>query len=273
MVRSRFSDVSILETKENIGYGRANNRALLRAPGRYYLILNSDTTLFPGALDLLIKHMDAHTDLGAAGAALLEPDGAPQTDWAVGELTLASVLWEQTFLAKIFPKSQLFGDYFRAFWPRLQNAVIPQACGACLIVRADLFNQVGGFDPLIFMYAEDTDLCKRIRNMGFEIGYIADAKVTHHHGKSSEGELRSQMIFEHNRSRIYYFAKHDGALSAFLARSIMVCGAALRGIIWWGASIFKSSGRGAARKKSAVFFRVAADTAKTTIEMAVDNEK
>jgi len=231
MVRAKYPQVELIELGANSGYGRANNAALLNSPGRYYLVLNSDTLVHDGAIDALIEAMDASPTLGAAGGALINPDGSMQTNWAVGDLTLASVLWEQTYLAKIFPRSKLFGDYFRSTWPRDCDTTIPQACGACLIARADTFNQLGGFDPAIFMYAEDTDLCRRIRDVGLEVGYISGARFTHLHGQSSTGELRPRMIVEHNRSRIYYFRKHAGPVAAAASRAIMVAGAILRAAI------------------------------------------
>jgi GT2 family glycosyltransferase len=231
MVREKYPQVQVVELNANSGYGRANNFGLLNTPGRYYLVLNSDTLIQDGAIDALVGAMDANSALGAAGGALLNPDGSPQTNWAAGDLTLASVFYEQTYLAKIFPRSKLFGDYFRTGWARDRDAVIPQACGACLIVRSDVFNQLGGFDPAIFMYAEDTDLCRRIRDRGLEVGFIAGARFTHLHGQSSAGELRPRMVVEHNRSRIYYFAKHVGPIAACAGRALMVAGALLRALL------------------------------------------
>ena len=150
------------------GYGRANNQALLGRPGRYYFILNSDLELCPASLAAMIAYMDSHPGVGAAGGALLNRDGTPQTTWAAGELSVASVLWEQTFLARVFPKSRLFGAYFATWWAHDDTRPVPQACGAFLCVRADAFNALGGFDPNIFMYCEDTDLCKRLRDTELE---------------------------------------------------------------------------------------------------------
>ncbi len=264
MVRETHPEVEIVETKANLGYGRANNAALLNSPGRYYLILNSDTLIHDGAIDALVDYMDLHFEVGAAGGALLNPDGTPQTNWAVGELTVASVAYEQTYLAKRFPKSRKFGDYFRAWWPRNADTLIPQACGACLIVRADLYNELGGFDPRIFMYAEDTDLCKRIRDKGLAVAYVAGAKITHVHGQSSVGSLRPKMIFEHNRSRIYYFLKHDGPAVAGAARGWMVAGALLRAVLWFGAAL---AGRKGALASGSAFVTVAALTATARVTL------
>ncbi|HEY3328447.1 MAG TPA: glycosyltransferase family 2 protein [Capsulimonadaceae bacterium] len=258
MVRSRHPNVAVIESGANLGYGRANNFALLNSDARYYLILNSDTIVHDGALDAMVEALDTHPEYGAVGGALLNPDGSPQTTWAAGKLDLAAVLLEQTYLAKLFPRSRRFGAYFEGWADRTKDAAIEQSCGACMMVRADLFNQLGGFDPRIFMYAEDTDLSKRIRDRGLGIAYVASARVTHHHGQSSGGAIRPRMIFEHNRSRIYYFLKHESPAVATTARAIMVAGALLRGLLWLGASV---TGRRGALANASSFFVVAAQTA------------
>lgn len=255
MAREKYPQVRVVEETSNSGYGRANNIGLLRTPARYYLALNSDTVVMDGAVDALVDGMDAAPEIGAAGGALLNPDGSMQKSWAVGELTLASVLWEQTFLAKIFSRSRRFGDYFRVFWERDGDALVPQACGACLIVRADLFNSLNGFDPAIFMYAEDTELCLRIRSRGYQVAYFARARFVHLHGQSSAGELRPRMIAEHNISRMYFFAKRSGRPAAAAARAIMTFGALAR------AALRAAAGKPASLSEASCFLTVACLTA------------
>jgi GT2 family glycosyltransferase len=130
-------------------------------------------------------------------------------------------------------------------------------------VRAQLYNELGGFDPNIFMYAEDTDLCKRIRDKDYAIGYAAKARVTHMFGQSSQGELRPRMVYENNRSRIYYFAKHEGEKTASKARSMMAAGAFLRAGIWSVISILSPSKHELAKNNAAGFVQIAKQTMAT----------
>ena len=257
MVRSRYPQFHVVETGANIGYGAANNAALRGTNARYVMALNSDTVVQPGSLDALVDFMDAHPEVGAAGAALILPGGEPQRNWAVGELTLAGVVWEQTFLAKLLPRSKTFGDYFRADWPRDRDTLVPQACGAALAIRAELFDKLGGFDPAIFMYAEDTDLCRRVRDCGSHVAFVAGARIVHHHGQSSAGSLRPAMIVEHNRSRIYYFAKHAGRAQALAARAVMAAGALLRALLW---SALAAMGKKEAGRTASAFLDIAGAT-------------
>jgi GT2 family glycosyltransferase len=258
MVRTLFPQVKLVESGANLGYGRANNLALLGNLGSFYLILNSDIVLEPGSVQNLVDHLKSCKDAGAAMGALVNPDGSMQTTWAVGELTAASVLWEQSFLARLFPKSRVFGNYFQTYWDRQSPRTLPQACGAFLLVRAELYNRLGGFDPAYFMYCEDTDLSRRIRNAGFKITYLPEARAIHGHGKSSEGTLRPRMIFEHNKSRCYYLEKFAGRGSARAARQMMLAGALVRFFFWAILGLARPS----ARTKARVFAYLFRETAR-----------
>jgi N-acetylglucosaminyl-diphospho-decaprenol L-rhamnosyltransferase len=236
-VRDRFPQVRVIETGENLGYGRANNRAMLGAPGDYYAVLNSDLVLRPGSLDGCCDYLDRHATAGIVGGALLNPDGTPQMDWAAGELTVRAIAFEQLFLAQLFPKSRVFGDYFRSWWPRDDTRSLPQVCGAFLVIQSELANRVGGFDEEYFMYCEDTDLCRRVRNAGLTCDYLHTAPAVHGHGKSSAGGLRAQMVLEHNRSRYLYMKRFFGKDAAGRARAIMILGARLRALLWTAAGV------------------------------------
>jgi GT2 family glycosyltransferase len=155
-------------------------------------------------------------------------------NWAAGELNLMSVISEQLFLNTIFPKSTLFGDYFRSNWFRDNTRSLPQICGAFMVIRSAEFNKVGGFDSDYWMYCEDTDLCARIRRMGLSCDYLHTATATHYHGTSSKGELRPKMVLEHNVSRCLYLMKFYGRDQAQRARRIMILGAFLRCTLWLG---------------------------------------
>jgi N-acetylglucosaminyl-diphospho-decaprenol L-rhamnosyltransferase len=238
-VRENFPTVDVIESGGNIGYGRANNLALLGSNSDFYAILNSDIILHPGSLDRCIDYFENHPECGIAGGALLNADGSPQMNWACGELNVKTIAYEQFFLAALLPKSRKFGEYFRTWWNRGDTRALPQVCGAFMVVRASVFNSANGFDPSYWMYCEDTDLCARVRRLGFECVYIHDAPSTHGHGTSSRGALRPRMVLEHNVSRCLYILTFYGRDRAKQARAIMIIGALLRVILWTTAGILK----------------------------------
>ncbi len=152
-VRQAFPQVEVIDTGENLGYGRGNNRGLLGRAGEnaFYAILNSDLVLRPDSLEGCCEYLERHAEAGIVGGGLLEPDsGDPQRDWAAGELNLRAIAFEQLFLAAAFPRSAVFTDYFRGAWNHQTEAALPQVCGAFMVVRAELYDRLGGFDPGYF---------------------------------------------------------------------------------------------------------------------------
>ena len=231
-----FPQVEVIAAGENLGYGRGNNRGLLGRAEEFafYAVLNSDLALHPGSLESCCAYLERHSKVGIVGGGLLEPDsGEPQRDWAAGELDLRAIAFEQFFLAAAFPRSAVFADYFRGAWNHTTETALPQVCGAFMVIRAELYERLGGFDPGYFMYAEDTDFCRRVRLAGFSCVYLPDAPAVHGHGKSSASSaLRPQMVLEHNVSRIRYMRKFYGVGSAVVARLIMCLGSLLRVALW-----------------------------------------
>jgi len=233
MVRTEFPEVQLIETGGNVGYGRANNRALEDARGRYFFVLNSDTEVQPGALVAMRDFMDEHPAAGAVGAQLILPDGAIQGSCA-RDPGLLAVFWEQTYLDKLLPGNRITGGYAMTHWDYRDRREVEQVAGACLFVRREAYRQVGGFDPAYFMYFEDTDFCIRLRRAGWRIYFLPDARIRHHLGASSGGDwrIRARMVASYNKSRYYYFTRHEGRVHGYLLKVTVLLGAGLRLLGW-----------------------------------------
>ena len=229
MVRDEFPRVRLIEAGENLGYGRANNRALQEARGEFFWVLNSDTTVEPGTIGRMAEWMRAHADCGAVGARLVLPDGSTQASCA-GDPGLWAMFMEQMYLDKLLPTNRITGAYAMTYWNYEERRAVPQVCGASLLVRREAWQQVGGFDPRFFMYFEDTDLCLRLREVGWAIWYLPEAPVRHHLGASSERDwrTRARMISSYNHSRLLFFGARRGRGVARALRALFVLGALLR---------------------------------------------
>jgi GT2 family glycosyltransferase len=251
MVRTEFPTVSLIETGGNLGYGRANNAALAEAGGRYVFILNSDTEVGAGALAGMRDFLDTHPQAGAAGAQLILPDGSTQPSCAA-DPTLASVFWEQTYLYKLLPNNRITGGYAMTYWDYKTPRAVEQVCGACLMIRRELYRSLGGFDPHYFMYFEDTDLCVRIRRTGAEIWFLPDAKIKHHLGGSSgrDWQVRARMIASYNKSRYYFFTRNEGRGRGRLLKGTVLLGATLRAASW---SLLGLTGRAGWREQARIW--------------------
>ena len=170
--------VRLVRNDRNAGFGGGNNLAARHATGRYFLLLNADAELQSGLRDAVAR-MDADEKLGALGGRLHYPDGRPQPSagYAHGPLRLV-LSW--TGLPGAGP---LFRRVYTeaAFYERPRRP-IAWASGALLLVRADAWETVGGFDEGFFMYVEDVDLGRRLRAAGFELAYVPELAALHHEG-------------------------------------------------------------------------------------------
>lgn len=183
-------------------------------PPPYVLLLNPDAELLPGALEALVAYLEAHPGVGAVGPLLRYPDGSVQSSRRrfpslVAGLTEATPVewhWPDHPVARRMRLDDVPPDHPHA---------VDWLNGAALLLRADALAAVGGFDEGFFMYSEELDLCRRLRDAGWASHFTPEAEVTHHEGKSSEQVVAARHV-RFLRSRIRYFAKHHGRAAAFL---------------------------------------------------------
>jgi len=227
LVEGRFPWVKLLVNQENRGFARANNQALRRAQGRYLLLLNPDTVILDDALMAMIDFLDVHPDVGAVGCRLVNPDGSMQTS-SYSFPTLFTILVSAYGLKRLLPLNLLrrsfLGRALEGHFGHLsrhdQVRSVDFVTGACMMVRREVMEQVGLLDENFFLYAEEIDWCRRIKEAGWEVYFTPQAQVIHHIGQSSRqsGEALALLY----RSRCYYFRKHHGQLGLFLLRLIVL---------------------------------------------------
>ena len=195
-----------LQLDENLGYGAGVNAgfASLQEPGDYVLVLNADLEFQPGAIDELVGFAASHPGLGSVGPAILNEDGtvypsarrSPSLRVGIGHALLGDIAprnrWSQTYREETTP----------ATTPREADWL----SGACLLVPADRFRELGGFDEGYFMYFEDVDLGDRLRTAGWHNVYVPDARVTHVGGHST-GSSSSRMLAVHHQSAYRYLSR------------------------------------------------------------------
>ncbi len=232
MVRERYPWVQVIASPDNLGYAAGNNLAMVGCRARYFLVLNSDTELHPGALQRLIDYLDAHPECGMAGPRLLLPDGSVQPSCATA-LTLRKFFTQQFLLDKAGLAHYLFGEYWYDLAQVTAPIAVDQATGAAMFCRREALRQVGPMDEGYWMYCEDSDWCQRFQAAGWPIHYVPDAVILHVLGGSSK-TARAEMIAAYNLAAARYFRRHHGALAGMLARTIGLTGSALRGLLWAG---------------------------------------
>jgi N-acetylglucosaminyl-diphospho-decaprenol L-rhamnosyltransferase len=207
--------VRLMVNAANRGYTGGNNDGIAAAAGRYVLILNPDTQVIGDALSTLVTYAEAHPDVGVVAPQLLNPDGSVQPSRRRFP-TLTTALFESTWLQSMAPRGVL-RDYYMLDRSDDETLQVDWAVGACLLVRREVIDQVGPLDEGFFMYSEELDWCRRIKQAGWKIVYLPKAQVIHHMGKSSEQVVAQRHIY-FQTSKVRYFCKHHGKGAAGFLR-------------------------------------------------------
>lgn len=216
-----------VQLERNVGYGSGVNAAVSRTDdlGEFILICNADLRFEPGAIDALADYAGSHPGLGSLGPAILNEDGtvypsarrSPSLRVGIGHALLGDIAprnrWSQRYR----------DDPGGSAVPREADWL----SGACLLVPAERFSEIGGFDEGYFMYFEDVDLGDRLRAAGGRNVYVPAARVTHL-GAHSTGSVSERMLGVHHDSAYRYLSRrYRGAWLAPL-RLLLRIGLAVR---------------------------------------------
>lgn len=226
MIREHFSWVVLIENHENVGFARANNQGIQASTGEYVLLLNSDTVVHPGALEMLLTFMDENPQAGACGPRLLNGDGSLQPS-VHPMLTPAREFWRLLFLEGVWP----WATYRQERWDVTSPRPVEVIKGACLLVRRSTLDQIGLLDESYFMYTEEVDLCYRMAQAGWQLWYVPTAVVTHYGGASSK-QLHEQMYLELYRSKVRFYRKFGGSQRANRFKAYLAVAYGLRAALF-----------------------------------------
>lgn len=204
MVKKRFSQFVLVESKENGGFAKGNNLGIAKANGRYVMLLNSDTEFTSTTdLDAMIECLDENKKVGVMTPRLELADGSLDLASHRGEPTPWAAISYFGKLEQLFPNNKLFGKYHQT-WKNIDEIHEIEACsGAAMIVRASLLDEVGLLDETFFMYAEDLDWCRRFRAAGYKIIFFPHSTIIHHKYKSGRGkEERSRIEDQESKNEL-----------------------------------------------------------------------
>lgn len=219
MVRKEFPSVRFVQSQENLGFARGNNLGFTHSAGEVLLFLNPDTEVLGSALERMMVWMKVLPGAGAMGPKLLNSDLSIQTSCLQSFPSILNQVIDAEWLRHRFPAWSIWGN--RALFEEVSQPVPAEGIsGACLMVRRYVFEQVGQFTPDYFMYAEDMDLCYKVKKAGWGNYYIPEATVIHHGGQSStsrsDKQFSSVMMRE---SLLHYMRLHRGEVYARMFQS------------------------------------------------------
>ena len=218
--------VRLIASDSNLGFAAANNLAARAARGRFLLLLNPDALPHPGTVARGLALMQAHHEVGMAGARLLDEAGRTQPSARMFPSPLQELL-VLSGLAVRYPRSRLCGHLDRSWADPDQAAAVDWVPGAFALMPRALFAALGGFDERFFLYYEEVDLCQRVRAAGLQVMYWPELRVQHVGGASARtvagaslSRSGSQLTLWRARSGLLYYRKHHGWLVAWLVNRL-----------------------------------------------------
>ena len=184
MITREFPGVAFIQSRENLGFARANNLGFEYSSGGSLLFLNPDTEVVGTALQVLLASLESIPDAGVVGARLLNSDLSVQTSCIQTFPTILNQALDIEGLRMAFPKCCLW-NLSALFGEPEDEAAVDVISGACLMIKRAIFEKAGFFNTDYFMYSEDVDLCWRVKNLGWKAYYVGHATVVHHGGQST----------------------------------------------------------------------------------------
>jgi N-acetylglucosaminyl-diphospho-decaprenol L-rhamnosyltransferase len=219
MLRERFPWVVTLPQAENVGFTRGNNIGLVAARGRLLMLLNPDTEIVGDALAQMAAHLDAHPDVGIVGPYTLNSDGTAQSTRRRFP-TLLTGMFESTWLQPLAPRRLLDRYYVRDI-ADADTADVDWVQGSALMLRREVYAQIGGLDEQYIMFSEELDWCRRARDAGWRVVYLGSAMIVHHGGRSTDQVVARKHI-HFQQSKLRYFRKYHGVLAASGLRVLLI---------------------------------------------------
>ena len=216
----------MLQTGRNLGYGGGVNFGARQIGGDLILVCNPDLEMQAGSLSSMVERIERDKSLGLVGPALIgteSQDLHPSRTTPFPTVRRSSV---QAALGVLVPRSSYSRRYAEANQARAATGIVDWVTGACFLVRREAFDAVGGFDNRYFMYVEEVDLCWRLRQAGWRIGYESSAHVLHLAGVSTAA-APYRMIAAHHWS-LWRFSRRTTSGSDRLLLPFVAAGIALR---------------------------------------------
>jgi N-acetylglucosaminyl-diphospho-decaprenol L-rhamnosyltransferase len=240
MVEAEFPQVHLIRA-ENRGYATGNNlglryfgfggtarTAIGGSSPRYALLLNPDTVLPPSALAGMLRFMEEHPQAGAAGPRLVREDGSLDRACRRSFPTPEVAAYHLSGLSRLFPRSERFGRYNLTFLPPDLTTEVDAVVGAFMLLRGEALDQAGLLDEQFFMYAEDLDLCYRIKQRDWQVWYNADVTVLHYKGQSSRQRSTFANVKFYETMRLFH-DKHFSQQTFFLVNWMIYAAVAVLG--------------------------------------------
>lgn len=221
MVREEYPAVHVIENKENVGFAKANNQALVRSTGECLLLLNPDTVVENDTFVKCVDFMHEHPDAGGLTVKMVDGDGKFLKESKRGFPSPEASFYKISGLIKLFPHSRRIAAYYMGHLPEDEVNEIEIMPGAFLMISREAYDKIGGLDESYFMYGEDIDYSWRIRLAEFKNYYFPETHIIHYKGESTKRGSMNYVYTFYNAMSIFvkrYFSGSNARLFNALLR-------------------------------------------------------
>ena len=206
-IAQKYPSVKVLINDKRRGFSENNNAGMSHAQGQYILLINPDTEILSGALKKLIAFMDNHPHVGMCGAQLFFPSGEVQLSPRKFP-NLKSFIARRTPFRRFLQNSAWNKSHLMANVVHSEPVAVDWLLGACMFIRREVIETVGPLDEGFYLYVEDIDWAKRMHQNNWQVFYVPQAKIIHHHLAVSDKKMFSFYTWLHIRSMVRYVRKH-----------------------------------------------------------------
>lgn len=226
MITKDFPQVKLIKLSANQGYAYANNVAIKQSSAEYVLFLNSDVEATKAThVATLVEFMEAHQDVGVVTPKVIFSNGQLDKACHRGEPTVWASFCHFSHLELLFSNSPKFAQYHQTYKSLDTIHTIDACSGAAMLIRTAILSKTGLFDEQFFMYAEDLDLCKRVRESGFLVTYHPGASIIHHKYKSgirgSSKKIAQTTKLHFYDTMLQYYDKHYAQVNPRFLRQVI----------------------------------------------------
>lgn len=223
-IKEKFPQVNLVSSENNLGFGKANNLGARLASGTFLFLLNSDTLLIENSIKILIDFFDKSNDhtIAVVGCKLLDLNKKPHISYG----NFPSI-YQEIFEYGLF---KIFKKYYRE---KLSPSIIDNSTeiknvdyiiGADMFFKKSVFDSISGFDEDFFLYYEETEICFRLKKLGYKIVWNPNTSIIHYLGSSGKSDEKfNYWIFEQlQRSKNLYYKKCYGNLMAKIIKYLSI---------------------------------------------------
>ncbi|TDS56540.1 glycosyltransferase family 2 protein [Myroides indicus] len=203
MMRELFPDIRYIQNQTNLGFPKGNNIGVSMAKGEYICILNPDTVVAEDTFEKALHFIQTRNDIGILGCKLIDGRGSFLPESKRGIPTVWRSMTKICGMHKLFPNSKYFNGYYASHLRNNQQGEVEVLVGAFMLMKKELYLDLGGFDEQFFMYVEDTDLSYRSLKQGKVNYYFPETAIIHYKGESTVKDKEYVKRF-HSGTQIFY---------------------------------------------------------------------